>query len=115
MVNAMTGYEFFDSIPQSIKPDMAKVFLLATEAFSSPENNDNLPEGVMDENYRYDWKKSMLHSRVMQRASKSMASRYFSVPPKEFMFISRKFIGAYTFMTVIEAKTNVRAMVAKYI
>lgn len=115
MVNAMTGYEFFDSIPQSIKPDMAKVFLLATEAFSSPENNDKLPEGVMDEIYRYDWKKSMLHSRVMQRASKSMASRYFSVPPKEFMFISRKFIGAYTFMTVIEAKTNVRAMVAKYI
>ena len=25
MVQAMTGYEFFDSIPQSIKPDMAKV------------------------------------------------------------------------------------------
>jgi len=44
-----------------------------------------------------------------------MAARYFSVPPKEFMFISRKFIGAYTFMTVIEAKTNVRAMVKKFI
>ena len=115
MVNAMTGYEFFDSIPQSIKPDMAKVFLLATEAFSNPENNDALPEGVMDEEYRYDWKKSQLHNRVMQRASKSMASRYFSVPPKEFMFISRKFIGAYTFMTVIEAKTNVRDMVKKFI
>ncbi len=43
-----------------------------------------------------------------------MTSRYFSVPPKEFMFISRKFIGAYTFMTVIEAKTNVRAMVKKF-
>ena len=27
------------------------------------------------------------------------------------MFISRKFIGAYTFMTVIDAKTNVRAMI----
>lgn len=51
----------------------------------------------------------------MQQASKSMASRYFSVPPKEFMFISRKFIGAYTFMTVIEAKTNVHSMIQKYI
>jgi hypothetical protein len=111
----MTGYEFFDSIPQSIKPDMAKVFLLATEAFSTTANNPDLPEGVMDENQRYDWKKSQLHSRVMQRASKSMASRYFSVPPKEFMFISRKFIGAYTFMTVIDAKTNVRKMVAKFL
>lgn len=115
MVHAMTGYEFFDSIPQSIKPDMAKVFLLATEAFSNLINNPDLPAGVMDENQRYDWKKSQLHSRVMQRASKSMASRYFSVPPKEFMFISRKFIGAYTFMTVIDAKTNVRKMVANFL
>ena len=115
MVHAMTGYEFFDSIPQSIKPDMAKVFLLATEAFSSIMNNPDLPAGVMDANQRYDWKKSQLHSRVMQRASKSMASRYFSVPPKEFMFISRKFIGAYTFMTVIDAKTNVRKMVANFL
>ncbi|WOE42995.1 ABC1 kinase family protein [Acinetobacter chinensis] len=115
MVSAMTGYDFFDSIPQSIKPDMAKVFLLATEAFSSPENNKELPDGVMDSENRYDWKKSQLHSRVMQQASKSMASRYFSVPPKEFMFISRKFIGAYTFMTVIDAKTNVRNMIKVFI
>ncbi|WP_180051319.1 AarF/ABC1/UbiB kinase family protein [Acinetobacter sp. YH12211] len=115
MVNAMTGYEFFDSIPESIKPDMAKVFLLATEAFSHLDNNRDLPAGVIDEQSRYDWKKSQLHSRVMQQASKSMASRYFSVPPKEFMFISRKFIGAYTFMTVIDAKTNVRKMIQKFI
>lgn len=114
MVNAMTGYEFFDSIPQSIKPDMAKVFLLATEAFSSPLTNRGIPVGIMDDHHRYDWKKSQLHSRVMQQASKSMASRYFSVPPKEFMFLSRKFIGAYTFMTVIDAKTNVRDMIQHF-
>lgn len=115
MVRAMTGYEFFDDMPLSIKPDMAKVFLLATEAFSAHSNNPDLPQNVMDDQQRYDWKKSQLHSRVMQRASKSMASRYFSVPPKEFMFISRKFIGAYTFMTVIEAKTNVRKMIQPYL
>lgn len=114
MVKAMTGYEFFDSIPQAIKPDMAKVFLLATEAFSCPENNPDMPQGLMDEQERYNWKKSQLHSRVMQQTSKSMASRYFSVPPKEFMFISRKFIGAYTFMTVIDARTNVRQIIRKY-
>lgn len=115
MVRAMTGYQFFDDMPLSIKPDMAKVFLLATEAFSAHSNNPDLPQNVMDDQQRYDWKKSQLHSRVMQRASKSMASRYFSVPPKEFMFISRKFIGAYTFMTVIEAKTNVRKMIQPYL
>lgn len=115
MIAAMTGYNFFDSIPESVKPDMSEVFLLATEAFSSPDNNPNMPTGVMDTTYRYDWKKSNLHSRVISQASRSMASRYFSVPPKEFMFISRKFIGAYTFMTVIDAKTNVRDMVKPFI
>lgn len=76
---------------------MAKVFLLATEAFSHLDNNRDLPAGVMDEQSRYDWKKSAAWSRVMCKwLSKLMASRYFSVPPKEFMFISRKFIGAYT-------------------
>ena len=114
MVKAMTGYEFFDAMPESIKPGMADVFLIATEAFSCPANNLDMPAGVMDEQDRYDWKKSQLHSRVMQQAAQSMASRYFSVPPKEFMFISRKFIGAYTFMTVIEAKTNVRKMIREF-
>ena len=115
MVKAMTGYEFFDAMPESIKPGMADVFLIATEAFSCPANNPDMPAGVMDEQDRYDWKKSQLHSRVMQQTSKSMTSRYFTVPPKEFMFISRKFIGAYTFMTVIEAKTNVRKMITAFI
>ncbi|WP_111891652.1 ABC1 kinase family protein [Acinetobacter sp. MB5] len=115
MVEAMTGYDFFNNIPASIKPDMAKVFLIATEPFSNKENNPDIPEGVMDEHNRYNWKNSQLHSRVMQRASKSMASRYFSVPPKEFMFISRKFIGAYTFMTVLDAQTNIRKMVTPFL
>jgi len=114
MVKAMTGYDFFDAMPESIKPGMADVFLIATEAFSCPSNNPDMPTGVMDDQERYDWKKSQLHSRVMQQAAQSMASRYFSIPPKEFMFISRKFIGAYTFMTVIEAKTNVRKMIRQF-
>ncbi len=115
MVDAMQGYDFFDQMPQDVKPSMAKVFLLATEAFSHPSNNPDIPAGVMDSEDRYDWKKSQLHNRVMQQAGQSIASRYFSVPPKEFMFISRKFIGAYTFMTVINAKTNVRQMIHQQI
>ncbi|WEI18038.1 AarF/ABC1/UbiB kinase family protein [Acinetobacter proteolyticus] len=114
MVKAMTGYEFFDAMPESVKPGMADVFLIATEAFSCPSNNSDMPDGIMDNQNRYDWKKSQLHNRVMQQAGQSMASRYFSVPPKEFMFISRKFIGAYTFMTVIDAKTNVRKMIPQF-
>jgi predicted unusual protein kinase regulating ubiquinone biosynthesis (AarF/ABC1/UbiB family) len=115
MIAAMQGYSFFDQMPPQVKPGMASVFMIATEAFSSPQNNPDLPEGVFDAQHKYNWKKSQLHSRVLKQAGESMASRYFSVPPKEFMFISRKFIGAYTFMTVIDAHTDLRKMVERFI
>lgn len=37
---------------------MADVFLLATEAFSTPVNNPDMPAGLMDEHERYDWKRA---------------------------------------------------------
>jgi predicted unusual protein kinase regulating ubiquinone biosynthesis (AarF/ABC1/UbiB family) len=115
MINAMQGYKFFDLMPEHVKPGMASVFIVATEAFSTPETNPDLPEHIFDSELRYNWKKSQLHARVMKQAAENMASRYFSVPPKEFMFISRKFIGAYTFMTVIDAHTNLRKMIKPFI
>lgn len=45
-------------MPESVKPGMADVFLIATEAFSNPSNNPDMPAGVMDEQDRYDWKKA---------------------------------------------------------
>jgi hypothetical protein len=115
MINAMQGYNFFDQMPADVKTGMSDLFLLATEPFSSPANNPDAPTDAFDPNGEYVWKKSQLHSRVIKKAGESMASRYFSVPPKEFMFISRKFIGAYTFMTVIDAHTHVRNMVGRYL
>lgn len=115
MITAMQGYSFFDQMPDAVKPGMAAVFMLATEPFSSPINNPDAPVGVFEPPNSYVWKKSQLHGRVIKQAGDSMTSRYFSVPPKEFMFISRKFIGAYTFMTVIDARTDVRSMVARYL
>lgn len=106
MIVAMRGYDFFDQMPAEIKPSMAQVFLQATEPFSQRGNNPDAPAESFDDQGKYVWKAANLHQRVMQQMGSSMASRYFSVPPKEFMFISRKFIGAYTFMTVLDARTD---------
>ncbi len=91
---------------KALNPIWLKYFYWPRKPLVTQTITADLPTGVMDERSRYDWKKSQLHSRVVQQASKSMASRYFSVPPKEFMFISRKFIGAYTFMTVIDSENQ---------
>lgn len=106
MLNAMQGYEFFANLPDKPKNDMADTFLLATEPFRLPNKDANYPTKLLDENNNYIWADSNLHNRITSFVAKVAKSKYFAVPPKEFMFISRKFIGAYTFMTVIDARTQ---------
>ncbi|WP_227430591.1 ABC1 kinase family protein [Psychrobacter sp. I-STPA6b] len=111
MEDAMKGYAFFDNMSDTVRHDMAEVFLIATEPFSLPEHNPDIPAELIDEQGQYRWADSQLHQRIMKKASQSMQSLEFSLPPKEFMFISRKFIGAYTFLTVLDARTDSRRLI----
>lgn len=115
MATAMTGYDFFDSMSDKVTSDVASLFLLATEPFSNPELNPNIPEDCLDNQQRYIWANSKLHSRISAEAKRAMQSFEFNMPPKEFMFISRKFIGAYTLLTVIDAHTNSEKLVKPYL
>ena len=108
-------YAFFGHMTDAIKDDIVELFLLASEPFSLPASNPDIPNTALDASGNYLWANSDLHNRVIKLAGKSAASKAFSIPPKEFMFISRKFIGAYTFMTVLEAKTNAQALMQPFI
>lgn len=115
MMAAMSGYDFFDTMSPKVKSDVASLFLLATEPFSDPEKNKDIPADCLDDQQRYVWANSQLHSRISAAATKAMQSFEFNLPPKEFMFISRKFIGAYTFLTVIDAHTDSQKLVKIFI
>ncbi len=115
MKRAMTGYDFFYSMSEKVNSDIAALFLLATEPFSNPATNPDIPTNCLDEQQRYIWANSKLHSRISATAQRAMQSLEFNLPPKEFMFISRKFIGAYTFLTVIDAHTNSDKLVKPFL
>ena len=115
MMLAMTGYDFFDSMSDKVRSDIASLFLLATEPFSDPTTNPDIPSECLDGNNRYIWANSKLHSRLSAAASQAMQSFEFNLPPKEFMFISRKFIGAYTFLTVLDSYTDSNKLVKPYL
>ena len=108
-------YHFFAQMTDDIRSNMADLFLLASEPFSLPQANPTIPADALDSEGNYLWAKSDLHNRVIKLAGKSATSKAFSVPPKEFMFISRKFIGAYTFMTVLDARTKAADLVASFL
>lgn len=111
MKAAMTGYEFFDKLNGKPKDDVADVFLLACEPFANP---DRLSDDKLD-NGRYIWAKSNLYQRVMDSAKDGMTSLEFSLPPKEMMFISRKFIGAYALLSVLDARTDAKRLMTPYL
>lgn len=54
----------------------------------------------------YHWKNSQLPRRIAGRASRASLSRYFALPPQEFMFINRKLIGVYTFIMMLDGQFN---------
>ena len=115
MVLAMTGYDFFDSMSNKVRSDVASLFLLATEPFSNPATNPDIPSDRLDEKGRYIWANSKLHSSLSTAATRAMQSFEFNLPPKEFMFISRKFIGAYTLLTVLNSYTDSNKLVRPYL
>jgi len=71
----------------------------------SPDQSD-WPDYAVNERGEYRWKQSDLPTRVARQAAKSAISRYFKVPPKEFVFLNRKLIGVYTFIAVLNAEFN---------
>lgn len=117
MYDAMTdsNYEFFTYLNKKNRRNMAELFVLATEPFSNSKTNNHIDSDCLDDEGGYIWAKSELHSRIMQRSKSAMQTIDFIIPPKEFMFISRKFIGAYTLMTVLDARTKAEELVGNYL
>jgi predicted unusual protein kinase regulating ubiquinone biosynthesis (AarF/ABC1/UbiB family) len=111
MKTAMKGFGFFDNMPDSTRNGLIDLMFLAIEPFSDLKD---APTETVTPDGKYIWAKSRLHVRAAAQAARSAASKSFTVPPKELMFLSRKLMGAYTFMTVIDAQIYARALLEPY-
>ncbi len=112
MLHAMHGFSFFDQLSLATRERLAALLFLAIEPFADPAS---IEAQYFDENGDYCWARSQLHSRAMSVAARTATHFEFTAPPKELMFVSRKLMGAYTFMTVLDARTQARPMLAHYL
>jgi predicted unusual protein kinase regulating ubiquinone biosynthesis (AarF/ABC1/UbiB family) len=63
----------------------------------------------------YDWGQSDLPKRVMQTTT-LLATRFpLRAPPKEVVFLDRKMIGMFTFLSVLKVKLPSRAVLGRYL
>ncbi|NNM51458.1 MAG: AarF/ABC1/UbiB kinase family protein [Pseudomonadales bacterium] len=112
MLQAMQGYSFFDQMPVQGRERFAHLLFLAIEPFARPED---VEASCLDGQGNYLWAQSHLHKRAIAMAARTATNVGFSAPPKELMFVSRKLMGAYTFMTVIDARIQARALLQPYV
>ena len=81
----------------------SEVCFLAIEPFTNPQEH-SVPEELLTDAKEYKWAESQLTTRIIKKAASAALSRHFKIPPKEFMFLSRKIMGAYTLLSVLKAE-----------
>ena len=99
--------------PDEVLDKFGSVCMSVLEPLDSDQ--EKWPDYAVNDQGQYRWKQSDLPSRVARQAARSAISRYFKVPPKEFVFLNRKLIGVYTFIAVLNAEFNGETLLRDYL
>lgn len=104
LIEATSALNFMhSSAPKRVLEDFSQMCFEAIEVLQDPERYPP-PAEVLNDNLEYMWGESDLPNRILGRAGRNALSVHFDAPPKEFIFLVRKMLGAYTFLHVIEAE-----------
>ncbi len=99
--------------PDKVLKEFGEVCMAVLEPLAKEEVP--VPPQALNAQGEYCWKGSDLPARVAKRATLSALSRYFKIPPKEFVFLNRKLVGVYTFISVLDAQFNGRDILERYL
>jgi predicted unusual protein kinase regulating ubiquinone biosynthesis (AarF/ABC1/UbiB family) len=88
--------------PEKVQDDFAELCMMLVEPLNYVAS-DVPPEAVTVDG-KYAWGRSQLPRRAAKFATKSAFSLDFSLPPKEFAFISRKMLGVYNVIAGLDAE-----------
>lgn len=115
IINAMMALDFLaNDAPRRVLEGFAEMCFEAVEVLQDPDVYPP-PDSVLNDRGEYLWGASDLPTRIVARASRNALSVHFDVPPKEFIFLARKLLGAYTFLHVIEAEVRGNLILDPYI
>lgn len=99
--------------PREVQEEFGRVCMAVLEPLARAQPDADA--SCFNAQGEYRWKASDLPSRIAKRAARSAISRYFKIPPKEFVFLNRKLVGVYTFISVLDAEFNGQELLRKYI
>lgn len=115
LLRALNDLNFLNkNVPDAVLDQFVELCFMAVEVLADPDVHP-MPAYVLNDRREYLWGKSDLPDRVMAKASRAALTTHFDVPPKEFIFLARKLLGAYTFLHVIRAEVRGDTILRKYL
>lgn len=107
---------FGNSTPLEAKRGLMQLCFMAIEPFADPIRYPP-PDYLLTDQNEYKWGESNLPARLSMKAGLSAAgaNRHFTIPPRELMFLVRKIMGAYTFMSVLKAEIKGYDVLSPYV
>lgn len=99
-------------------PDSAKhSFADFCMALLEPLRRDfsGVPEFALNHKGQYRWRESKLIKRAGKMAAAGAFTQYFTMPPKEFVLITRKLTGVFTFLSVLGAEFKGYKLLARHV
>ncbi len=114
LLTALHTLGFLDNAPKATQEAFAHMCFVAIEVLQDPDRYPP-PADVLNAQGEYIWGNSNLPERVMAIAGRNSLSVYFDVPPKEFIFLFRKLLGAYTFLHVMNAEIRGDSLIRPFL
>ncbi len=99
--------------PEKVVNEFGEVCMAVLEPLA--DDDIAVPDYARNAQGEYRWKHSELPTRIAKRAAMSAINRYFRIPPKEFVFLNRKLVGVYTFVSVLDAEFNGRTLLLPFL
>ncbi|KZY80223.1 hypothetical protein A3742_20875 [Oleiphilus sp. HI0071] len=101
--------------PRDVLEQFGKVCMAVLEPLVPVASQGIDKAQYCDAQGRYLWNESDLPTRIAKIAARSAVSRYFKIPPKEFVFLNRKLVGVYTFISVLRARFDGEPILREYL
>jgi len=115
LLEGAVGLAFLrDDFPQDVQDSFVKVAYKIIEPFDRRDDSDTPPEAISSTG-TYGWGKSNLPERVARSGGSAALSRHFKIPPREFIFMTRKLVGVYTFLAVLDASIDAGPLLKTYL
>ena len=97
------GAEAMGVLHRDDPPELKDLFFELCSAITEPFAKEN-----------YDWKTNDLPQRVSKVTWEILRRFPLRTPPREVVFLDRKMVGMFTFLSVLGAKINAREMLRPY-